>query len=90
MGQRGELPGGLMMSGGFGFTAGSRVPLTMRGLSWEDQVPRREQFEQAHPEVRITFLGPVWEARAGGEVITTQFHLQHLLDVLEGMFPDPP
>jgi hypothetical protein len=81
--------GVVAMSGGFGFPIGARIPLTMRGLAWEDQVPRREEFEREHPEVRITFLGPIWEARIGEEVITTQFHLQHLLDVLEERFPPP-
>jgi hypothetical protein len=48
----------------------------LRGVSGypQDQVPRRLQFEKDHPSVRITFLGPAWQAvvptEQGEDVIT--------------------
>jgi hypothetical protein len=51
-----------------------------------DQVPRRLEFEKAHPEVRITYLGPAWQAvipKENGEDVITRFDLRALLDTLE-------
>ncbi len=51
-----------------------------------DQVPRKLRFEQAHPDVKITFRGPYWRAvvpREGGEDVVTRLDLRALLDVLE-------
>ena len=57
-----------------------------------DQVPRRDAFEQAHPEVRINMVAPqAWQARIpvpGGEQIRTRRELSELLDVLEDMLPE--
>jgi|HubBroStandDraft_2_1064218.scaffolds.fasta_scaffold1818535_1 hypothetical protein len=56
-----------------------------------DQVARRLAFEQAHPDVRITFLGPAWQAvipRPDGEDVTTRYELCALLDALEAKLPE--
>ena len=53
-----------------------------------DQVPRRQAFERAHPDVRISYLGPAWQAvipRQDGEQVVTRFDLRELLDKLESM-----
>jgi len=51
-----------------------------------DQVLRRLAFEADHPEVRITYRGPHWEARIprdGGEAVINRYELRALLDTLE-------
>jgi hypothetical protein len=51
-----------------------------------DQVPRRERFEAAHPDVRIACLGPAWQAVIpcpSGEEVVTRYDLKALLDSLE-------
>lgn len=55
-----------------------------------DQVPRRIEFEKAHPDVRIIFLGPAWQAvipRPDGEDVVTRYDLRLLLDALERRLP---
>jgi hypothetical protein len=87
------------MSGGSSFPAGSQVPLNMRGTPWQDQVPRREAFEAAHPEVVITppgrTAGALWRAVVPGQHSNDMFlryELCDLLDALEALFADgdPP
>jgi hypothetical protein len=52
-----------------------------------DQVPRKLEFEKAHPEVRIVFVGPHWRATwPEGSIV--RLDLRTLLDVLEQQ--DPP
>ena len=56
-----------------------------------DQVPRRQAYEAAHPEVEIIYLGPHWQAiiREGeGMTVITRHGLKQLLDKLESL--DPP
>ena len=64
-----------------------------RGAPWRDQVPRREEFEAAHPEVAITPPGPVtgirWKAELPDGECIRQFHLCDLLDMLEELFTPP-
>jgi hypothetical protein len=74
----------------------SRIPMAMRpGSAWQDQVPRREAFEQAHPEVTIAAGGSAdwWQARIdredGGEEYVTRYELSDLLDRLEALFAPP-
>jgi len=52
-----------------------------------DQVPRRLAYEQAHPDVRISYLGPHWQAviEDDGETVVTRFELKALLDTLESL-----
>ena len=53
-----------------------------------DQVPRREAFEAAHPEVEILYFGPYWQAivtEGDGKTIITRHSLKALLDKLESM-----
>jgi hypothetical protein len=54
---------------------------------FHDQVPRRLAFEQAHPEVRISYLRPAWQGVItlpdGGEQVVTRYELRLLLDALE-------
>lgn len=51
-----------------------------------DQVPRREAYEAAHPEVEIHYYGPHWQAVTrgeDGETVITRYTLKALLDKLE-------
>ncbi|MGH3205572.1 MAG: hypothetical protein ACRDOA_08420 [Streptosporangiaceae bacterium] len=51
-----------------------------------DQVPRRERFQAAHPDVRIASFGPAWQAvipRPDGEEVITRYELRLLLDALD-------
>ena len=51
-----------------------------------DQVPRREAFQVAHPEVEIIYHGPHWEAvipSPDGQTVVTRYQLKQLLDRLE-------
>ncbi len=55
---------------------------------YADQVPRRLEYEKAHPNVEILYLGPYWQAiiREGdGQTIITRIHLRDLLDKLEAL-----
>ena len=55
---------------------------------YEDQVPRKQAYEAAHPDVRITFCGPYWRAvvpEAHGETTITRYDLRDLLDALEAL-----
>jgi len=66
--------------------AGMRHPLT--GRLWVDQVVRREEFEQAHPEVTITLTREDWTwhgviSADGRETEVTANDLCILLDKLE-------
>jgi hypothetical protein len=57
-----------------------------------DQVPRRQAYEVAHPDVEIIYLGPHWQAiireENDGKTIITRHSLKALLDKLESL--DPP
>lgn len=56
-----------------------------------DQVPRRLAYERAHPNTRITYLGPYWQAvipEDNGETVITRYELRGLLDKLESMDGD--
>ena len=58
----------------------------MQAVPDYDQVPRRLTFEQAHPEVKISYLRPAWQAvipRPDGEDVITRHDLRMLLDALE-------
>ncbi len=53
-----------------------------------DQVPRRQAYEAAHPEVEIIYLGPCWQAiirEDAGETVITRYELKALLDKLESL-----
>jgi len=54
-----------------------------------DQVPRREAYEAEHPNVKITYTAPVWQAiiteEDQGETVITRYGLKQLLDKLESM-----
>lgn len=58
---------------------------------YNDQVPRKERYEAAHPEVRITCgFGGIWYAKVPGrDTDLTRISLRHLLDVLEAL-DEPP
>jgi hypothetical protein len=63
-----------------------------------DQVLRRHEYESAHPDVEIIYLGPFWQAiireEEGGQTIITRPSLGKLLDKLESLDqerrPPPP
>jgi hypothetical protein len=58
-----------------------------------DQVPRREAFEQARPEVEITYHGPYWRAillDQAGETVILRYELRGLLDKLESLDDGKP
>jgi len=79
-----------MMPGGS--PRASLVPLNMRGIPYADQVPRRQEFEREHPEVRITFLSTVWQGvipQPDGEIVVTRYELSDLLDAMEEHFTPP-
>ena len=55
---------------------------------YADQVPRRLEYEKAHPNVEIIYLGPYWQAiirEEGGQTIITRYELRGLLDKLESL-----
>jgi hypothetical protein len=63
-----------------------------------DQVLRRREYESAHADVEIIYLGPFWQAilreEEGGQTIITRPSLGKLLDKLESLDqerrPPPP
>ena len=64
-----------------------------------DQVPRREEYEAAHPDVEILYIGPYWQAiiheQNDGKTIIIRHSLKPLLDKLESLdgpqtAPQPP
>ena len=78
------MPGGAPRS--------SMIPLSMRGIPWQDQVLRQQAFEQAHPEVTISYLSTAWQAAVPDGDMTryvTRFELKDLLDVLEALSGPP-
>ena len=54
-----------------------------------DQVPRRQAYEEAHPEVEIIYLPPFWQAiireENDGLHVITRSSLGKLLDKLESL-----
>jgi len=59
---------------------------------YADQVPRREAFEAAHPEVEILYHGPHWRAvirRDGTEAEVVRYSLRQLLDKLDAVLAPP-
>ena len=54
-----------------------------------DQVPRREEYEAAHRDVEIIYIGPYWQAiireENDGKTIITRHSLKALLDKLEAL-----
>jgi hypothetical protein len=53
---------------------------------YPDQLSRRRRFQDAHPQVEIVCLGPVWQGvipRPHGKDIVTRYGLGDLLDALE-------
>ena len=64
-----------------------------------NQVPRREEYEAARPDVEIIYIGPYWQAiireENDGKTIITRHSLKALLDKLEALdgpqtAPQPP
>jgi hypothetical protein len=57
-----------------------------------DQVPRREKFEKAHPEVVIAVDGDAWKAAWPGKWseprVIYSYTLEGLLDRLSSIFPE--
>jgi hypothetical protein len=60
--------------------------------AYVDQVPRREEFEKAHPEVVIEVDGDAWKATWPGKwsepTVIYNYTLEGLLDKLASIFPD--
>jgi hypothetical protein len=57
-----------------------------------DQLSRRRQFQDAHPQVEIVCLGPAWQGvihQPHGEDVVTRYELGALLDVLEQRLTTP-
>jgi hypothetical protein len=53
-----------------------------------DQVPRRERYQAAHPNVEIRYHGSYWQAivrEDAGEIVITRYELRGLLDKLESL-----
>lgn len=61
---------------------------------YADQVPRREAYEQAHPNVEIIYLSPHWQAiifeENDGKTIITRHSLKALIDKLESLDEGKP
>ena len=59
-----------------------------REPGYVDQVPRREQYQAAHPNVEILYHGSYWQAivrEDAGEIVITRYELRALLDKLESL-----
>ena len=57
-------------------------------FDYVDQVPRRQAYEAAHPNVEIHYKGPYWKAIIGensGQTTITRIQLRQLLDALESL-----
>ena len=56
---------------------------------YADQVPRRQAYEAAHPDVEILYIRPMWQAILyednDGMTIITRPSLGKLLDKLEAL-----
>ncbi len=69
------------------------TPVMVRGEpEYIDQVPRREAYETAHPNVEIIYFGPYWQAiirEEAGHIIITRHALKRLLDKLEALDREP-
>jgi hypothetical protein len=55
-----------------------------------DQVPRLLEFRRQHPDVRVEFGGPFWQAiipEPRGETVITRYELKALLDKLDELLP---
>ena len=53
-----------------------------------DQVPRRQVYEAAHPNLEIIYLGAYWQAiirEAGGQTVITRYELKGSRDKLESL-----
>ena len=64
------------------------TPAARAGSDYVDQVPRRQAYEVAHPNVEILYLGPYWKAiicEASGPTAITRVDLRRLLDELESL-----
>ncbi len=63
--------------------------MTVRGEpDYGDQVPRRLAYQEKHPNVRIIYLGPHWQAiirEDQGETVITRSALRLLMDKLESL-----
>ena len=77
----------MTMSGHDGLTrpALRTVP---REHGYVDQVPRRQQYQAAHPNVEVLYHGSYWQAivrEDAGEIVITRYELRALLDKLESL-----
>jgi hypothetical protein len=72
---------------------GNLASVMVRGEpEYVDQVPRREAYEAAHPNVEIIYIGPYWQAIVSGgdgKTIITRHSLKALLDKLESLGGEP-
>ena len=65
--------------------------MVRREPGYVDQVPRREAYEKAHPDVKITYHGGWWQAvipEDAGETVITRYELKALLDKLGEILED--
>jgi hypothetical protein len=69
------------------------VSMMARGEpDYVDQVPRREAYEKAHPDVKITYHDGWWQAvipEEAGETVVSRYELKALLDKLEALGGGP-
>jgi hypothetical protein len=55
-------------------------------LDYVDQVPRKLEYERAHPDAVINYRGAHWQAivpHANGETVVTRLSLRGLMDALD-------
>jgi hypothetical protein len=53
---------------------------------YADRVPRKLEYERAHPDVVINYWGAHWQAivpHANGETVVTRLSLKWLMDALD-------
>lgn len=58
----------------------------VKGAGYADQVVRQQAYQAAHPDVKIIYIGPHWQAviaEEDGETVITRLILLQLLDTLD-------
>jgi hypothetical protein len=67
------------------------IPVAKAEPGYVDQVPRRQAYEAAHPNVEILYRGPYWKAiihEDTGQATVTRVDLRKLLDTLEALYAE--